>query len=91
MKEKKNEVVPEVSGLNQLLRCFEVYAAAICYFAARPHVALQIEEALRDYRIRVSDFAIYYRFESIRSYHYAYMSARMFNGQDIPTAWSTED
>ncbi len=51
---EKNEGTQEASGLNQLLRCFDVYCQAICYFAARPHVALSLYEALIDYQIRLS-------------------------------------
>ena len=90
-KGKKDEVIQEASGLSQLLRCFDVYCTAICFFAARPHVALQLHEALIQYRIRLSDFSVHYRFDSIRAYHYAFMSARMLNGQDNPLAWTTED
>ena len=89
-KDKKNKGTQEASGINQLLRGFDVYCQAICYFAARPHVALSLHEALIDYRIRLSDFSIHYRFDSIRQYHYSFMSARILNGQDDPIAWSTE-
>lgn len=89
-KDKKEET-QEASGLNQLLRCFDVYCMAICHYAARPHVALKLHEALIEYRIRLSDFSVHYRFDSIRAYHYAFMSARILNGQDDSMAWSTED
>ena len=88
---KKNEEIQEATGLNQLLRCFDVYCQAICHFAARPHVALKLHKALIDYRIRVSDFSVHYRFDSIRAYFYAFMAARMINGQDDPLGWMTED
>lgn len=89
--DEKTEDVQEVSGLIQLKRCFHVYGFAICYFAARPHVALQLHEALTDYRIRLSDLSVHCRFDSIRSYHYAFMSACILNGQDDPMAWSTDN
>ena len=75
----------------QLLRCFEVYAHTICFFAARPHAALQLHEALIRYRIRLMDFSLIYDFDSIRTYHYAFMAKRILSGQDNPVAWLQED
>ena len=37
----KDKVVPEATGLNQSLRCFEVYGQAICRYA-HPAVALKL-------------------------------------------------
>ena len=37
-KKDKDDATPESTNMVQLLRCFEVYAHAICFFAARPHV-----------------------------------------------------
>ena len=48
-KDKKDDDVQEATGLNQLLRCFDVYCQAICYFASWPHVALKLHKALIDY------------------------------------------
>ena len=75
----------------QLLRCFEVYAHAICFFAARPNVALDLHEALIRYRVRLMDFSLYYSFISIRNYHYAFMSKRILRRQDDPVVWLLED
>lgn len=89
-KDKKHEDIQEASGLCQLLRCFEVYGVAICHFAA-PGIVVQLGKALALYRIRISDFSVHYRFDSIRSYHYSFMTARIYSGQDDPFAWSKED
>lgn len=89
--DEKTEDVEEVSGLIQLKRCFYVYGFAICYFAARPHVALQLHEALTDHRIRLSDLSVHCRFDAIRYYHHAFVSARILNRQDDPMAWSTDN
>ena len=75
----------------QLLRCFEVYVHAICYFAARPNVALDLHEALIRYRVRLMDFSLHYSFISIRNYHYAFMSKRILSRQDDPVVWLSED
>lgn len=89
-KKDKDEVTPE-SNMVQLLRCFEVYAHAICFFAKRPHVALELHEALVRYRIRLMDFSLTYSFDSIRIYHYAFMGQRILCEQDDPVAWLAED
>ena len=57
-KKDKDDITPESSNMVQLLRCFEVYAHAICFFASRPHVALQLHEALVRYRIRLLGFSL---------------------------------
>ena len=87
----KKESEPESSNMVQLLRGFEVYAHAICFFAARPHVALQLHEALVRYRVRLMDFSLHYSFHSIRTYHYTFMGKRILTRQDDPVAWLSED
>ena len=87
----KKESTPESSNMVQLLRCFEVYAHAICFFASRPTVALHLHEALVRYRIRLMDFSLHYSFQSIHIYHYAFMGQRMLTKQDDPVAGLSED
>ena len=90
-KKDKDDVTPESSNMVQLLRCFEVYGHAICFFAARPHVALQLHDALVRYRVRLMDFSLHFNFASIRTYHYAFMAKRILSRQDDPVAWLSED
>ena len=90
-KKDKDEVTPDPADMVELLRTFEVYAHAICFFAARPRVALELHDALVRYRIRLMDFSLIYRFESVRTYHYAFMGDRILMAQDDPVAWITED
>ena len=90
-KKDKDDVTPESSNMVQLLRCFEVYGYAICFFTARPHVALQLHDALVRYRLRLMDFSLHFTFVSIRTYHYAFMAKRMLSRQDDPVAWLSED
>ena len=73
-----------------LLRCFEVYGQAICHFA-HPGMALRLQEALCDYRIRLAELSMVYRFDTVREYSYAFMSDRILNGQDDPPAWTAGD
>ena len=90
-KKDKDDATPEPSNMVQLLRCFDVYTHAICFFAARPHTALQLHEALLRYRVRLMDFSLRYYFDSIRTYHYVFMANRILRGQDDPVAWLSED
>ncbi len=82
--------VQEVNGMVHLLRCFEVYGQAVCYYAV-PTVALRLQEALSDYRVRLAELSIHYKFDSIRAYHHAFMNTRIITAQDDPIAWSIED
>ena len=90
-KKDKDDVTPETTNMIQLMRCFEVYGHAICFFAAKPQVAWQLHEALVRYRIRLMDFSLHFNFISIRTYHYAFMARRILSGQDDPAAWLAED
>ena len=84
------EDIQEASGMVHLLRCFEVYGAAICHFA-HPGIAFRLQEALCEYRIRLAELSTLYRFDTVREYHYAFMAARMLHGQDDPQAWQARD
>ena len=81
----------EPESMVQLLRCFEVYGHAICFFASRPEVALELHEALVRYRVRLMEFSLYFSFDSIRTYHYSFMAKRILSRQDDPVAWLAED
>ena len=78
------------NGMLELLRCFEVYGQAICYYA-HPDVALQLQEALSDYRCRLIVLSNTYEFNSINEYHNTVIETNMFRGQDDPMSWSTRD
>ena len=80
-----NEDIQEVSRIIYLIRCFEVYGAAIYYFAY-PSVALRLQEALCNYQIRLAELLILYRFDTVREYNYAFMATRILYGQDNPDA-----
>ena len=90
-KKDKDEVTPNPADMVELLRSFEVYIYTICFFAARPHVALELHNTLVRYHIRLIDFSLIYRFDSVRIYHYTFIGDRILNTQDDPIAWITED
>lgn len=68
------------------MRCFEVYGQAICHFSA-PTVALNLQEALSDYRVKLSELSMHYTFESVKDYHLAFVALRVLMGQDDPSGW----
>lgn len=91
-KKGKDETIPDSVDMTEFLRSFaKVYTHTICFFAARPHVALELHKDLIRYRIRLMDLSLIYRFDSVRTYHYAFMGRRMLSAQDDPIAWRSED
>ena len=70
-------MIPDLVDITELLRIFEVYVYAICFFTARPYVALELYEALTRYRIRLLDFSLIYRFNSVRTYYYTFIDNRI--------------
>ena len=79
-KKDKDDVTPNPADMVELLRSFEVYYYAICFFAARPYIALNLHNALVRYRIRLMDFSLIYRFNSVRVYHYTFIGDRILKG-----------
>lgn len=77
-------------GVIQLLQCFGVYAMAVIYYA-KESVRLKLTWALKEYRYRLADYLYSYKFDSLREYNYAFMTARILEGQDDPVAWRSED
>lgn len=77
-------------GVTQLMQCFGVYASAIIWFA-RESVRLELTMALEEYRYRLAEYSYVYKFDSLREYNYAFMTARTLEGPDDPLAWRTED
>ena len=76
-KKSKDEVIPDPADIAELLRTFEVYTHAICFFTVRPYIALDLHEALIRYRIRLLNYNLIYRFDSVRIYHYTFIGNRI--------------
>ena len=77
-------------GVVQLIQCFGVYAMAVIYYAM-PSVKLDLTWALEEYRFRLADYSYSYKFDSLKEYNYAFMRARISEGQEDTLAWRTED
>ena len=80
----------EATGMVQLLQGFEVYSQAVCHYA-HPTIALRLQMALSDYRVRLAELSNTYKFDSIREYNSAFMMTRILHGQDDPKAWTEDD
>lgn len=73
-----------------MLQCFGVSAMAVIYYA-QPSARLELTWALEEYRYRLADYSYANKFDSLREYNYAFMTARILEGQDNALAWRTED
>ena len=71
----KADDVSKITGLNQLLRRFEVWGHTICR-CTQPAVTYSLQKALPDHRIRLSNWSVIYTFESMRTYQYSFIAAR---------------
>lgn len=80
----------EITGLNQMMHCFHVYAVAAGRFA-HAGIKEELSEALHLYAIRLLRLSLTYKFDSILAYHLAFMTARIQGGQDDPKAWEADD
>ena len=49
-------------------------------FYARESVRLELTWALEEYRYRLADYLYSYKFDSLREYNYAFMTARILEG-----------
>ena len=77
-------------GATQMIQCFGVYAMAVIYFA-EPLKRFQLTWALEEYRYLLADYSYAYKFDSVREYNYAFMTARILEGQDDAIKWRSED
>ena len=73
-----------------MLQCFGMYAVTVIYHA-KSSVKLELTWALEEYRYRLADYSYPYKFDSLREYNNAFMTARVLEGQDNPSVWRTED
>ena len=66
-------MILDLAKIAELLRIFEVYTYAIYFFIVRPYIALDLYKALIRYRIRLLDYNLIYRFDSMRIYYYTFI------------------
>ena len=63
---------------------------AVIYYA-QPSAKLELTWALEEYRFRLIEYSYSYKFDSLKEYNYAFMKARISEGQENTVAWRTED
>ena len=63
-----SDIIQETNGLVHLLQCFDVYGQAVCHYA-HPTVSTRLQVALLDYRLRLAELHVHYKFDSICIYH----------------------
>ena len=84
------EAPQEAKGMSHLLLCLEVYGQILLHFSAKA-VLDPLQQSLSQYRVRLLEMSVIYKFDSIRMYNAAFMRARILLGQDDATAWGLED
>ena len=84
------EAPQEVKGMSHLLLCIEIYGQIVLHFSASS-LRYPLQQALSQYRVRLLEMSVIYKFESIRTYNIAFMRTRLLVGQDDPAAWMLED
>ena len=73
-----------------MLQCFGVYATTVIHYV-RESVRLELTLALEEYRYRLAKYSYSYKFDSLREYNYAFLNARILEGQENALVWRTED
>ena len=76
--------------MSYLLLCLEVYGQILLHFSAKA-VLDSLQQSLSQYRVRLLEMSVIYKFDSIRIYNAVFMRARILLSQDDITAWGLED
>ena len=76
--------------MSHLLLYLEVYGQILLHFSAKA-VLDPLQQSLSQYRVRLLEILVIYKFDSIRIYNAAFMRVRILLGQDDVTAWGLED
>ena len=84
------EAPQEAKGMAHLLLCMEVYGQIVLHFSAR-NLLGPLQQAFSQYRTRLIEMSVIYKFDSIRAYNATFMRTRILLGQDDPVHWALED
>ena len=76
----------KIESTNKLLRCIEIYCQIVCHFTS-PAAAVELQQALASFRIRVLEFLDIYTFQTVRDWSLAFISTRITKGQDDALGW----
>ena len=84
------EAPQEAKGMAHLLLCLEIYGQIVLHFSARSLLG-PLQQSLSQYRVRLIEMSVIYKFDSIRAYNATFMRTRILLGQDDSAAWALED
>ena len=85
-----SEAAQETKGMAHLLLCMEIYGQVILHFSKDSKLD-PLQRALSQYRVRLIEMSVIYKFDSIRNYNATFMRTRILFGQDDPATWILED
>ena len=80
----------EAKGMAHLLLCLEIYGQIVLFFSIKGWRE-PLQESLSQYRVRLIEMSVIYKFDSIRAYNATFMRTRILLGQDDHKAWALED
>lgn len=84
------EAPQEAKGMSHLLLCLKIYGQIVLHFSAKSLLD-PLQQSFSQYRVRLLEMSVIYKFDSIRAYNATFMRTRILLGQDDPVAWSLED
>ena len=85
-----SEAPQKVKGLGHLLLCLEIYGQIVLHFAKDSRLG-PLQQSFSEYRVRLIEMSVIYKFDSVREYNETFMRTRILLGQDDPVAWALED
>ena len=77
------EAPQEAKGMSHLLLCMEIYGQIVLHFSAKSLLD-PLQQSFSQYRVRLLEMSVIYKFDSIRAYNATFMRTRILLGQDDP-------
>ena len=84
------EASQEVKGIGHMLLYLEIYSQIVLHFSAVSLLS-PLQQSLSQYRVRLIEMSVVYKFDSIRAYNATFMRTRILLGQDDAAAWALEN
>ena len=79
------EAPQDAKGMAHMLLCLEVYSQIVLHFSAVSLLG-PLQQSLSQYRVRLIEMSVVYKFDSIRTYNAIFMRTRILLGQDDAAA-----
>ena len=69
--------------MSHLLLYLEIYGQIVLHFSAKSLLD-PLQQSLSQYRVRLIEMSVIYKFDSIRAYNATFIRTRILLGQDDP-------